>query len=56
MTVADSSIQVTKTSSASEIPSPSPRQILRLWLPSPKLGRGVGGEGKVRGFYKPDLV
>jgi hypothetical protein len=25
---------------------PSPRQILRLRLPSPKLGRGVGGEGK----------
>jgi hypothetical protein len=25
---------------------PSPRPRLRLWLPSPKLGRGVGGEGK----------
>jgi hypothetical protein len=34
---------------------PSPRQILRLWLPSPKLGRGVGGEGKVDRLFKPDL-
>jgi hypothetical protein len=24
---------------------PSPRPRLRLWLPSPKLGRGAGGEG-----------
>jgi hypothetical protein len=31
--------------------SPSPRQILRLWLPSPKLGRGAGGEGKVYASY-----
>jgi hypothetical protein len=23
---------------------------------APKLGRGVGGEGKVSGFYKSDLV
>jgi hypothetical protein len=30
---------------------PSPRQILRLWLPSPKLGRGVGGEGKIYASY-----
>jgi Uma2 family endonuclease len=26
-----------------DLPSPRPR--LRLWLPSPKLGRGAGGEG-----------
>jgi hypothetical protein len=29
---------------------PSPRQILRLWLPSPK-GRGVGGEGEIYASY-----
>jgi DNA-binding PadR family transcriptional regulator len=27
--------------------SPSPRPRLRPWLPSPKLGRGAGGEGKI---------
>jgi hypothetical protein len=37
---------VKSTSYRGEIPQPSPRQILRLRLPSPKLGRGVGGEGK----------
>jgi hypothetical protein len=39
---------------------PSPRQILRLWLPSPKLGRGVGGEGKIYASYinspTPDIL
>jgi hypothetical protein len=30
---------------------PSPRHRLRLWLPSPKLGGGVGGEGKIYALY-----
>jgi hypothetical protein len=29
---------------------PSPRRRLWLRLPSPKLGRGVGGEGKINDF------
>jgi hypothetical protein len=32
---------------------PLPALALRLRLPSPKLGRGVGGEGKIDGFYQP---
>ncbi len=46
-----------------ETPRPHPARSWASGSPLPSLGaglarqdRGVGGEGKVNGFYKPDLV